>query len=167
MGTGIIQIRHATPDDAAGIVKVHDAAWLSAYQGLIPHLQLQRMINRRGLEWWRRTLAERDVLVLCFDGEPQGYASIGAGRYARLHGGGEIYELYLAPAFQGIGLGKRLFSAARRELVKLGYKGMTVWALEDNAMACEFYARLGGVLRGRSAERYGETVLAKVAFYWR
>src|SRR4051794_3260612 len=49
----VISIRHARPQDAAGLSGVHDAAWREAYQGVIPDLALRKMIARRGPRWWR------------------------------------------------------------------------------------------------------------------
>lgn len=167
MGTGTVQIRHARPEDAASILSVHDSAWRSAYQGIIPHLHLEHMINQRGLGWWKLSAESGGVLVLTFDGLPQGYATFGRARHTPLHDTGEIYELYLAPPFQGIGLGKRLFLAGRRELEKIGLCGTIVWALEDNVIACDFYRRTGGKPCARSAELYGDATLPKVAFHWR
>ncbi|OYX11888.1 MAG: GNAT family N-acetyltransferase, partial [Rhizobiales bacterium 32-66-8] len=48
MGTGLIEIRRAKPQDASAIAGVHDAAWLTAYRGIIPGLELERMVERRG-----------------------------------------------------------------------------------------------------------------------
>ncbi len=45
-----------------------------------------------------------------------GYASYGRNRAASLPYRGEIFELYLAPEYQGLGFGRRLFSAAQRAL---------------------------------------------------
>lgn len=167
MGVEIVQIRAARPEDAAVLASVHDAAWRSTYQGIIPHIYLERMIAKRTPNWWRRTL-ERDsgYLILTFDGQPQGYASIGIARYARIRNAGEIFELYLNPPFQGIGFGKRLFHAARRELRLRGLNALVVWALEDNHMACDFYERLGGKPGAKAPQRYGETVLQKLAYSW-
>ncbi len=167
MGAEIAQIRLARPQDAEALAQVHDAAWRLAYQGIIPHVFLERMIARRSERWWRRVL-ERDkgYLVFAFNGQPQGYASVGPSRSAKLRGAGEIFELYLSPPFQGIGFGKRLFLAARRELLMHGLSSLLVWALEENRMACEFYEKLGGKPFARAPEHYGETTLQKVAYTW-
>ncbi len=167
MDVDIVQIRHAKPVDAADVAKIHDEAWRTAYQGIIPQPHLESLITRRGPSWWRRLMETGDVLLLSFDGQPQGYASIGMARYAKLRNAGEIYELYLSPPFQGIGLGKKLFLAGKRSLERSGLRGLVVWALEDNVMACDFYTRLGGKPCGRSNVQYGDTVLTKVAFHWR
>ncbi len=165
MGDELIRIRPAYQHDAEALACVHAAAWRSTYQGVIPHLDLTRMIARRGPQAWARTIRAGDVLVLSFNGATQGYASFGASR-ATGPGEGEIFELYMAPEFQGVGLGKRLFLAARSELRRRGLKRLTVWALEDNAMACDFYARLGGSPSARASERFGGATLNKVAFIW-
>ena len=58
----------------------------------------------------------------------------------------------------------RLFLAARRELVRHGFDTTVVWALADNEGACRFYKNAGGRKVARGSERFGDTVLAKVAF---
>ncbi len=164
MGDELIQIRLAELRDSSALARVHAAAWRSTYQGLIPHLDLTRMIARRGPKAWARTISAGDVLVLRFNGVTQGYASIGASRASGADG--EIFELYLAPEFQGVGLGKRLFLAAQSELRRRGLTRLTVWALEENSMACDFYARLGGAPSNRSIEGFGGATLNKIAFTW-
>ena len=78
----------------------------------------------------------------------------------------KIYELYLRPEFQGLGFGRRLFTAARRDLIQSGLKSMVTWALSDNEPAMEFYRALGGRMVARSSERFGPKSLDKMAFAW-
>ena len=72
----------------------------------------------------------------------------------------------MAPVFQGIGLGTRLFATARQELRKAGYDRLVVWALKDNELACAFYDSLGGVPVATVPERFGGVSLPRVAFAW-
>ena len=106
------------------------------------------------------------VSVLVFGDKIAGYANYGRNRARTLHFDGEIYELYLRPEFQGLGFGRRLFNAARRDLVQSGLKSMVIWALSDNEPATEFYRNLGGRMVARSSEKFGPKSLDKVAFAW-
>ncbi len=163
-----IHIREATRSDAADIARVHEEAWRSTYQGIIPHLHLEKMIARRGPAWWARSLRRpgSGMLLLLFGGTVQGYASFGAARALSGHRTGEIFELYLAPTFQGLGFGKKLFNAARRALELKGRRSLIVWALAENESACAFYQRLGGKPSATAAEHYGDVTLSRVAFLW-
>ena len=76
------------------------------------------------------------------------------------------YELYLRPEFQGLGFGRRLFTAARRDLAQSALKSLIVWALSENENAVEFYRALGGKAVARSSEKFGARALDKVAFGW-
>jgi ribosomal protein S18 acetylase RimI-like enzyme len=78
----------------------------------------------------------------------------------------KIYELYLRPEFQGLGFGRRLFTAARRDLAQSGIRSLVVWALSDNESAVEFYRALGGRSVARSCEKFGEKTLDMVAYAW-
>lgn len=168
MTTDLIAIRAARPGDAPDIAVVHEEAWRHSYQGLIPHLHLARMISRRGPGWWQDALlGDMDALLLDFDGEPAGYATMGPSRMRRTPYAGEIYELYVRPDYQGVGFGGRLFRAARKRLASRGLGGLCVWALADNDPACAFYRYMGGEPISEGAERYGDVTLRKIAFAWR
>jgi len=88
-------------------------------------------------------------------------------RTRSLYYDGEIYELYMRPEFQGLGFGRRLFTAARRDLAQNALKSRIAWVLSDNEKAVEFYRALGGKAVARSSEKFGTRVLDKVAFNWR
>lgn len=167
MNTLTIDIRKADPRDADAIAEVHHEAWRGAYAGIIPHRALTAMINRRGGEWWANAIRRAaTVLVIEIGGKIAGYATLGRNRARELKQQGEIYELYLRPECQGIGLGSRLFSAARQRLADHGLKGMVVWALEENENALAFYAGAGGRDIAEGVEVFDQKALKKVAFVW-
>jgi ribosomal protein S18 acetylase RimI-like enzyme len=167
MSTVLIEIRQAKDSDAWAVAQTHDAAWRATYQGIIPGPELEKLINRRGPEWWDSAIRKGSrIAILGFGDTIAGYANYGRNRARSLYYDGEIYELYLRPEFQGVGFGRRLFSAARRDLAQSGMKSLVVWALSDNEPAVEFYRALGGRAVARSSERFGSKVLDKVAFAW-
>ncbi len=164
MAQTVISIRTARLGDEAQIADVHDRAWRGAYRGVIPGRELERMIERRGPAWWRQAIrAGTRISVLDFSDKIAGYASYGRNRMPALPYGGEIFELYLAPEYQGVGLGRRMFEAARDDLAAHGYLSFVVWALGDNERAIAFYRRLGGVLVRRARERFGSESRERVA----
>jgi len=167
MATGLISIRSAKADHADALAEAHAEAWRLAYQGIIPHLHLERMIARRGNKWWAEAIARRSpVLVLEYDGQAVGYTTFGRARRQGSPYQGEIYEIYVSPIYQGLGFGGRLFRAARSALLDANLSGLFVWALAENEMACAFYRQLGGQLVAEDSETYGDVVLQKLAFAW-
>ena len=167
MSTVLIEIRRAKASDAAAVADTHDEAWRGAYQGVIPGVELEKLVTRRGADWWDSAIRKGSrIAILAFGDKVAGYANYGRNRARSLFYDGEIYELYLRPEFQGLGFGRRLFSASRRDLLQTGLKSMVVWALSDNEGAVEFYRALGGRAIARSSERFGTKVLDKVAFAW-
>jgi ribosomal protein S18 acetylase RimI-like enzyme len=167
MSGEIIQFRVAKPGDAADLARVYEESWRSTYQGIIPHLHLQRMIARRGPRWWQHTIRRGyGLVVMTFNGQAQGYVSYGKARFAPSRSTGEIFELYIAPCYQGLGIGKQLFNAARRNLEQRGMRHLIIWALADNEKACSFYAQQGGKHVATAPEKYDEVELQKVAFSW-
>lgn len=167
MNTLTIDIRKAEPRDAEQIADVHHSAWQGAYAGIIPYKALNSMIGRRGSAWWANAIKRAaTVLVVEIGGTVAGYATIGRNRARELPQQGEIYELYLRPEYQGVGLGTRLFAAAREKLAAHGLDGLVVWALEDNANALAFYAGAGGRDVAEGVEVFDQKALRKVAFVW-
>lgn len=167
MKTNVIGVRRAEAKDAEAITAVHDAAWRFAYDGVIPAKELARIIARRGPRWWDRAIRRGTaILVLEVGGAICGYATVGPNRARNLPQKGEVYEIYMKPEYQGIGLGTRLFLAARRELARFGFDTTVVWALADNDNACRFYRNAGGRKVARANERFGDVSLTKIAFAW-
>jgi ribosomal protein S18 acetylase RimI-like enzyme len=167
MNTILIEIRQAKPSDAAAVANTHDEAWRSAYQGIIPGIELEKLVSRRGPDWWDSAIRKGSrVSILVFGDLVAGYANYGRNRARSLNYDGEIYELYLRPEFQGLGFGRRLFSAARKDLGASGMKSLVIWALSDNDSAVGFYRALAGRPVARSSERFGARTLDKVAFGW-
>lgn len=167
MSTVLIEIRRAKSFDAQAVADTHDEAWRNAYQGIIPGGELEKLINRRGPDWWESAIRKGSrIALLQFGDVVAGYANYGRNRARSLYYDGEIYELYLKPEFQGLGFGRRLFSAARKDLTQSGLKSLVIWALSDNEPAVNFYRTLGGRAVARSSERFGDKVLDKVAFAW-
>ncbi|MBI1622067.1 GNAT family N-acetyltransferase [Aquamicrobium zhengzhouense] len=167
MNTLSIDIRKAEPRDAEAVACVHHQAWQGAYAGIIPHRALNTMIGRRGQAWWDNAIRRAaSVLVIEMGGDIVGYATLGRNRARELPQEGEIYELYLRPEYQGIGLGKRLFNAARDRLEAHGLSGLVVWALEDNDNALRFYEGAGGRDVAEGVEVFDAKALRKIAYVW-
>ena len=167
MSTVVIEIRRAKPLDAEEVALAHDQAWRAAYQGIIPGTELEKLISRRGPDWWHSAIRKGSRIALMQFGDTvAGYANYGRNRARSLAYDGEVYEIYLRPEFQGLGFGRRLFSAARRDLAQSGLKSLVVWALSDNEPAVSFYGAVGGRAVARSSERFGDKTLDKVAYAW-
>ena len=167
MSTVLIEIRRAKASDAAAVAATHDEAWRGAYQGVIPGVELEKLVTRRGADWWDSAIRKGSrIAILAFGDKVAGYANYGRNRARSLTYDSEIYELYLRPEYQGVGFGRRLFTSARRDLAQSGLKSLVVWALSDNDPAVEFYKALGGKAVARSSERFGEKSLDKVAYAW-
>ena len=167
MSTVLIDIRRAQPEDAVALAEAHDEAWRTAYLGLIPGPELEKLVARRGPSWWDAAIRRGSrIALLIFGDEIAGYANYGRNRAKSLAYGGEVYELYLRPEYQGLGFGRKLFAMAKRDLAQAGHTGLVVWALSDNDAAVGFYRALGGRTVARSTERFGAKVLDKVAFAW-
>jgi ribosomal protein S18 acetylase RimI-like enzyme len=167
MNTSLIEIRRAEAPDALALASTHNDAWRAAYQGIIPGPELDKLINRRGGKWWEGAIRQGSrISILTFGDTVAGYASYGRNRARSLTYDGEIYELYLRPEFQGLGFGRRLFTAVRRDLAQGEIRGLVVWVLSDNESAVEFYRALGGRPVARSCEKFGEKTLDLVAYAW-
>lgn len=162
-----IDIRRAEPRDADGIADVHIQAWNGSYAGIIPHRALSAMLMRRGGRWWTNAIRRSaSILVIDVGGLIVGYATLGRNRSRDLPQQGEIYELYLRPEYQGVGLGSRLFEAARGKLASHGLKGLVVWALEENTGALDFYTGAGGRDVAEGVEVFDQKAVRKIAFVW-
>lgn len=165
MSTSTTSIRRARSTDADTLADVFDESWREAYRGIIPGVSLERMISQRSSQWWLGATQRSRPLVVVETGDTVvGYAVYGPARARALRSAGEIDELYILPAYQGLGLGRRLFRAVSNDMHDHGLARIGVWSLEENERARAFYSGLGGLLTGRSVDRIAGSVLPKVCY---
>jgi ribosomal protein S18 acetylase RimI-like enzyme len=165
-GSQSVTVRRGTPADARVLARIFRESWKLAYTGIIPEPHLEGMIRRRPPIWWKSALAKQETMLVLQVGETvAGYASYGAcrskGRYR-----GEIFEIYLEPAYQGLGFGEHLFEACRSRLDAAGHAGTLVWVLAENHGAVDFYWRRGGQPIAKCTDKIGGRKVEKLAFAW-
>jgi len=164
MKDGYAIIRDAGLADAPALAELFAESWKGAYVGIIPDIDIRRMITGRSTTYWRKFLRHSDgLLVIEAAGTLAGYVTLGPARTRGDHEG-EIYEFYIAPPYQGLGLGEILFEAARTRLETAGKRGLIVWALSDNERAQSFYERRGGIANGETQQKFTGKTLTKTAF---
>jgi GNAT superfamily N-acetyltransferase len=160
----VISIRDATAPDIAGIEAVRRVSWRAAYAGLIGQAFLDRATS--GPFSPPMSAASRRTLVAVEDSGPTvvGYASFGperavhsyvvpaapaTGNLPRFTDAGsagqvgELYAIYLDPAYWSAGTGRALMDAAVSGLTAAGYEKAVLWVLEANARARRFYEIAG------------------------
>ena len=164
MKDGYAKVRDGRQEDATDLAILFAQSWRGAYAGIIPDIDIQRMIDSRSCAYWQNFLAHSDgLIVIEAQDTVAGYATLGP---ARTKGDyeGETYEFYIAPIYQGLGLGEILFEAARNRLEIAGKRGLIVWALADNERAHAFYQRRGGIRSAQARQKFSGKTLAKTAY---
>jgi ribosomal protein S18 acetylase RimI-like enzyme len=134
-------VRDAVCTDAPAIARVHVASWRAAYAGLMPVAVLDGLsVDARAATWTRLiTAPDHDVLVLTAP-EVVGFASFGADRGDPT--AGELYAIYLDPAWWSRGAGRLLHDAAVERLDAERPRS-TLWVLRTNERAIRFYRAAG------------------------
>jgi ribosomal protein S18 acetylase RimI-like enzyme len=144
---GQIQLRHPTPQDAAGIATVHVRSWRAAYRGQLPQAYLEGLsISAREASWRRRVEmappTEQPFWVAEVDGRIVGFVATGPSRDDDAPSGtAEVYALYVDPDCWEKGIGTGLLDHAVRDLRRHDYREATLWCLSTNQQARSFYER--------------------------
>ena len=162
-------VRPATRADASEIARIDAETWRTAYPGILPDKVLLDLTPSRLASEWTAQLGHRpeDVRVAEWSGSGVvGFGSCGAARLPVGELSGEVNTLYVAPDFQGRGVGRALLLALFRRLVATGHHSAVIWVLRGNP-ARFFYERMGGktAAHRRIAVR-GEPIPA-LAYGWR
>jgi ribosomal protein S18 acetylase RimI-like enzyme len=143
-----LAVREATVEDASAIAEVHVRSWNWAYAGLIPDDQLSELtVELRKARW--RSLLERPrqpfgAFAATADDRVAGFATCGGSRDQDTGPEvGELYAVYLAPEYAGLGLGRRLMDASSAFMTEAGFRRAVLWVLAGNDRARGFYSALG------------------------
>jgi GNAT superfamily N-acetyltransferase len=166
----VIAVRQARPEDAAQVARVYIESWHDTYAGILPNRMLCSMTPRGQTARWRAAIRARGremVLVAeCGAYGVVGMASFGPSRDGALGYDGEVYTLYVDPAFYGRGSGRALMRGAFATLNKRGHSSCVIWAHARNPVRF-FYEAMGGrVIAERTAQMMGDPV-PETAFGWR
>lgn len=138
-------VRHARVCDADALARIYIESWQDTYAGLIPNTILSAMSPVRHAARWRAVIGGPGAVLVAETGGHRaiGLASLGLARDRTLGYAGEIYTLYVDPAYLGQGAGRALMAGAFDLLREQGLPSCIVWAHARNN-ACYFYERMGG-----------------------
>src|ERR1700742_4410722 len=100
-----LSVRQARLSDAADLARIYIESWQDTYAGLISHSLLGAMSRKNHTARWQATMRGPGSVLVAEDANygPVGLASLGAARDGALGFDGEIYTLYVDPAFLGRG----------------------------------------------------------------
>jgi GNAT superfamily N-acetyltransferase len=129
-----LRIRVARPEDAADLARIYIDSWHDTYAGIIPHALLGAMSPKGHAARWQNAIQGPGMVLVAEDERhgPVGLASLGAARDRALGFEGEIYTLYVDPAFLGRGTGRALMAGAFEALRARGSRSCLVWAHARN-----------------------------------
>lgn len=142
----VYKIRYASVKEAADLGYIHSTSWQVAYKGIIPDEILSNFTVSKREKYFAKALAEEseDDAIIYKDNKAVGFICIGKCRDEdKSNEYGEIGGLYLLPDYFRHGIGSKLINWGINELKKRGFKKVTLWVLEDNINAIEFYEKIG------------------------
>lgn len=140
-----MNIVKAEIEDSINIAKIIKSGWNSAYKGLIDDDFLINMNEEKMAEGWKDNIERnQNIYVYRKEKEILGIIKFGKAEDTSLVDTGEIYVLYVKPEEKRKGIGSKLLSFAKNELLKQGYKKMIVWCLKGNVQGSNFYKKMGG-----------------------
>lgn len=163
-----MNIRRAQLQDAPAIARVHIDTWKATFAGIVPQDYLDQLTYAESEEVWEDILqGEKGVrpffVAEDFSKEVVGFVLGGASRVAEYPAyEGELIGIYILPAYQGQGLGRRLTQAL---IQALSYRSLLVWTLTQNP-ACRFYEALGAQLLGKDHTEIGGAILEVSIYGW-
>lgn len=139
--TSVGTVRPARADDLDSIVRVFLACWRWSYADLLPPDLRDLYTVDAASAMWERAPLDRMVVAGVPGGSVLGVTRFGADPDDPVLG--HVFSLYVHPHAQGLGLGRRLLTAAADRLRADGFGAATLWVFADNGSAREFYAGQG------------------------
>lgn len=170
--TDPVTIRPGIVDDALGIAIVHIACQQAAYRDIFPS-HLLKASDLSAVEASKREilLADEAGDICTFVAENEawniiGYATGGPCRNEMPDFDGELYNVFVLPAYQGRGIGSQLFLHIVNFLLDKGDISLSLWVVKGtNAVA--YYEHLGGQITAERHETVSGYPLDLACYHWR
>jgi ribosomal protein S18 acetylase RimI-like enzyme len=164
-------IRPATPQDIPAMARVRVETQKISYRDFVPDEYLDNQTGENHENTWRQLLLEKGQLAQAFVAENEQGEILATSlvRQANEPGErrfkGEIYVLYVLPAFQNLGIGRGLMKACVEYLADHALIPILLWTFADGP-GRGFYEALGGTLVGeREIVRAGKRLI-EVCYVW-
>ena len=127
-----------TEEELRGKAYVQWRGWHEAYPGLVSREYLDKLTLER---CEKMAFARTDGILIARDGDRVvGFVGYGD-RGPEAPDVGEVFALYVLPAYHGTGVGQQLLDAALNRLSD--YPRICLWVLRGNARAIRFYEKNG------------------------
>lgn len=140
-------LRRALPEDAATVGHIHVASWNVAYRGIMPDDVIARTDLAYRTRFWSERIADPEWPVFLIEEDGQGIA------FCQMvpspdpdddpTGVGHITSIHVLPCLRGRGHGRALMDHALGEFRRRGFVEVTLWVLEENRSARQFYEKYG------------------------
>ena len=168
-----VQIRKAQRHDAFAMAKVRVSTWRATYQGIVSDDFLASLSVENVTERWTKAFWDEQhpgVGVFVAEGEHDEIVGIAICGPEQTHDAiyqSEIYILYVLPAYQDQGIGRKLVTACVEHLIgQLGVRTMLIWVLAENPYR-RFYESLGGKPVREQTKDIGGKPLSEVGYGWK
>jgi ribosomal protein S18 acetylase RimI-like enzyme len=163
-----LSLRQARPSDAADLARIYIESWHDTYAGILPHSLLSAMSLKTHTARWQSQLQTPGSVIVVEDQNCSvvGLTSLGGARDSSLGFEGEIYTLYVDPAFFGRGAGRTLLHGAFALLKERKLNSCVIWSHARNN-ACFFYEAMGGQRVAERTTRLGGEPTPEIAFGWK
>jgi GNAT superfamily N-acetyltransferase len=170
MGELVTRVRQARAEDAASVARIYVDSWHDTYAGIVPTRLLRALTHNGQAARWRSAIrAQGREFVIVAESDAHGLVgmtSLGPARDSDLGYDGEVYALYVDPAFFGQGAGRALMRGAFTVLRGRGFSSCLIWAHAKNPVRF-FYEAMGGRLVAERVQRMMGDPVPEVAFGWR
>lgn len=164
------RIREMTVDDNIAVVDLAMRTWQKDYKGIIDDEFLDHFPREnflKGREFILKKEKTRCCVALDQTGSIVGFSDAGKSFESPPDDcEAEVYAIYIDPAHQRCGIGKKLFEDQLFNLKKAGYQRVIVWTLEENKKSRLFYEKLGGALKGKKDKEIGQKMYSSVRYEW-
>ena len=154
-----MEFRTASLSDLKDIALLFHACWHISYATLLADEVRAEMTLENSADLWRPSLIDpkdRETIVGILDSKIVSVFRIGEDKDDPTLG--HLFSLYVDPKVAGKGLGKSSLTKAADKLAEKGFKSMSLWVFEKNAIARNLYQGFGFQLTGESRvdERWKE-----------
>ena len=167
-----IVLRPARAEDAAGIALVHFETSRQSLRGILPDSVLDCFTREKRLNLWRGLFGQAGNWPLVEVAVRDPAEVVGFAWWRRVTAApstfdAEIINIYVRPAEQRRGLGRRLLIHTAARMAEAGARSCYLWVFDSNLDARRLYESLSAKLVDRGQETHGTLQIPTLAYAWK